>query len=161
MNTRIDLAEPAAIRDRKARTKINMIVIHVMEGTLAGSVAWFKTPGRPVPTAAHYLVGADGSIVQMVPDEKKCFHAGNDDVNNRSIGIELEGYTAKSAGFGDAMLASAAKVTAILCAKYGIPLDRAHVVGHSEVPRATHTDPGPGFAWDRFMALVRGYGLSA
>jgi hypothetical protein len=170
---RIILATPEAIFSRRKGVKLDRIVVHTMEGTLPGTVAWFgmtkeqraraalgrdPTPeeiAAQVPTAAHYLIGADGSIVQMVPDDKKALHAGG--FNDRSIGIELEGYAAKSVGFSDRMLSPAAKVTAILCRKYGIPLDRDHVVGHSEVPGATHTDPGAGFAWLRFMELARGF----
>ena len=52
------------------------------------------------------------------------------------------------------MLASSAKVVAILAKKYGIPCDRAHIIGHVEVPGATHTDPGEEWPWGEYMALV-------
>ena len=35
-------------------------------------------------------------------------------------------------------------------------MDRAHIIAHSEVPGASHVDPGPGWNWDHYMALVRG-----
>jgi hypothetical protein len=45
--------------------------------------------------------------------------------------------------------------------RYGIPLDREHILGHDQVPGPTeafqagmHWDPGTYFDWARFMALV-------
>ncbi|MET9133681.1 hypothetical protein [Streptomyces antibioticus] len=38
--------------------------------------------------------------------------------------------------------------------RYGIPVDREHIVGHVEVPGTDHTDPGEHWDWDRYMKLV-------
>ena len=131
-------------------TKVDRIVLHTMEGTFKGTRSWFLKE-RPVSTAAHYLISDDGDILQMVADEKKCWHANA--YNSRSIGIEHEGW-AKASAFPDALLEASAKVVAALCRKYGLTPDRTHVIGHNEVPGATHTDPGPNWPWDRYMALV-------
>jgi N-acetyl-anhydromuramyl-L-alanine amidase AmpD len=150
-------AAPDAIRTRKAGVAVDRIVIHTMQGTLAGSIAWFASPGRAVPTAAHYLIGDTGEIVQMVPDEKKALHAGSTtqaNWNDRSIGIEHAGYVDDGKPPTDAMLASSAKVAAIMCRKFAIPVDRAHILGHVEVPGSTHTDPGAEWPWDRYMGMV-------
>ena len=87
---RFSAAHPDCVTQRKPGVKVDRIIIHAMDGTLKGSESWFKKGKdvRPVPTAAHYLVGRDGEIVQMVADEKKCYHCG--DWNSRSIGVELE-----------------------------------------------------------------------
>ena len=60
-----------------------------------------------------------------------------------------------------AALPSLSKLTKYLAAKYGIPLDREHLIGHDQVPGPTqpfqagmHWDPGPYFDWARFMRLV-------
>ena len=37
--------------------------------------------------------------------------------------------------------------------KYGIPADRQHIIGHNEVPDATHSDPGA-FPWEAYMQRV-------
>lgn len=153
MNGRFVSAAPDAIRDRRG-APVDLIVIHTMEGTLKGSIAWFATPGRAVPTAAHYLIGDSGEVVQMVPDANKALHAKG--VNERSIGIEHEGYAANG-GFAAPMLSASAHVVAILCKKYGIPIDRAHIVGHSECPGNDHTDPGGLWPWESYMALVAGF----
>jgi N-acetyl-anhydromuramyl-L-alanine amidase AmpD len=145
-----------AIRSRKAGSRIDRIVVHTMEGTLKGSTAWFATLGRSPPTAAHYLIGKAGQIVQMVPDEKLCFHAGSrtqSGWNDRSLGIEHEG-RASDASFPEAMLLASARVVAVLCKKFSIPADREHIIGHVEVPGATHTDPGANWPWARYMDLI-------
>lgn len=50
-----------------------------------------------------------------------------------------------------------------LADRYQIPLDRAHILGHEEVPggsmarqKSMHWDPGPFWDWDHYMRLVRG-----
>lgn len=161
-------AHPDCIHARKPGVKLDMIVIHTMEGTFGGSLAWFQQgkdkPGRSVPTAAHYLIGRNGDVCQMVPDDQKCYHAGN--YNSRSIGIEHEARIAPwsvrpgkappfhTNDFPEDMMAASARVVAALCAKYGIPADRQHIIGHNEVPGATHTDPGSVFPWADFMARI-------
>jgi hypothetical protein len=44
--------------------------------------------------------------------------------------------------------------------RYGIPKDRAHIVGHVEVPGNDHTDPGPNWDWTRYMQYVNGGGTN-
>lgn len=159
-------AAPDAIRTRNPLYHVDRAIQHAMDGTLAGTVAWFRKAGRSPPTATHYLIGRDGSIVQMVPDNRKALHAGSHTEpgwNDRSIGIE---YEVRITPWGrlkprfplndwpDAMLLSGAKVNAIMARKFGYAIDRIHIIGHSEVPGATHVDPGVGFPWGRFMGMV-------
>ena len=163
--TSIRLAAPDCLRTRDSRYPVDRVILHGMDGTLAGTVAWFQTAGRNPPTAAHYCIGRDGEIVQMVPDDRKALHAGSPvekGWNDRSIGIEFEvrirPWTRKEwfplNDWPEPMLRSGAKVVKIMSDKFGFPADRAHILGHSEVPGATHTDPGSGFDWDRFMDMV-------
>lgn len=159
---RFSQAAADTIRTRSKKYKIDRIVIHAMDGTLAGTEAWFKTAGRAVPTAAHYLVGRNGDVVQMVPDDRKALHAGSPveaGWNDRSLGIECEvrvlPWTGKARfplnDWPEALMLSLTKVVRALCTTYAIPRDRVHIVGHSEVPGATHIDPGPGFDFDDLM----------
>lgn len=157
---RIDLAHPDCLRDRRG-TPIDRIVIHTMQGTLAGTVAWFKTGGRDVMTAAHYCIGTEGDIVQMVPDDRAAIHAGNSEWNRRSIGIEHAGYVDDGKPPPVAMLDASARVVAKLCLTYDIPITRECIVGHVEVPRAKHTDPGQEWPWDDYMKRIWAYVASA
>ena len=144
--------------ERKKGIPVDRVVLHRMEGTFPGTIAWFKNGKRPVPTCAHYLVSFDGDICQMVADEQKCYHAGN--YNSRSIGIEHEGYTGVADGTipqqrtPARMLEASARIVAVMAAKFSFPPDREHVIGHYEVPGATHTDPGKHWPWDEYMRRV-------
>lgn len=154
--TRVELHPDLPWLNLPRTAPVDRIVLHTMEGSFHGTHVWFQqgSPPRPVATAAHYLVSKDGDVLQMVEDEKKCWHANA--YNSRSIGIEHEGHAADKV-FPDEMLQASAKVVAALLRKYNLPADRDHVIGHNEVPGATHTDPGPNWPWERYMAMVRVY----
>jgi N-acetylmuramoyl-L-alanine amidase len=71
------------------------LIIHYTAGrSLESSVSWFKNP--EATASAHLVIGRDGEIVQMVPFNKKAWHAGKSrwgdviGLNNHSIGIELD-----------------------------------------------------------------------
>ncbi|VAV83689.1 1,6-anhydro-N-acetylmuramyl-L-alanine amidase [hydrothermal vent metagenome] len=73
---------------------VDMIVIHyTASGSLDGTTSWFQGPESKV--SAHYLVGKDGSVVQMVKEADKAWHAGTSEWMGRSncnvfsIGIEI------------------------------------------------------------------------
>ncbi|WP_330456395.1 amidase [Streptomyces sp. NBC_00820] len=132
---------------------ISKVVIHVTQGSYAGTISWFQNPSAEV--SAHYVVrSSDGQITQMVRDKDTAWHARSG--NASGIGIEHEGYIDNPSWFTDAMYRSSAALTAYLCDRYGIPKDRAHIVGHSEVPGNDHTDPGPNWNWTYYMQLVGG-----
>jgi uncharacterized protein YgiM (DUF1202 family) len=54
------------------------------------------------------------------------------------------------------MYRASAALTRNLTTKYAIPRDRSHIIGHVEVPGATHTDPGQYWNWTYYMQLVNG-----
>lgn len=140
--------------NREASYDINKIVIHVTQGSWSSAINYFQDPNAYV--SAHYTIrSSDGKIGQSVREEDIAYHAGNWDYNTHSIGIEHEGYVSTSSYFTDAMYRSSAKLSAHLCKKYRIPIDRNHIIGHSEVPGADHTDPGKYWDWTRYMRLVR------
>ncbi|KRV49117.1 amidase [Wenjunlia vitaminophila] len=132
---------------------ITTVVVHVTQGSYAGTISWFQNPSSDV--SAHYVVrSSDGEVTQMVRDADTAWHARGG--NSYSIGIEHEGYVDNPSWFTDAMYRSSAALTAHLCNRYGIPKDRTHIVGHSEVPGNDHTDPGPNWNWSYYMQLVGG-----
>ena len=149
--TRISCAPGNFRSGRPSGNKPIAIVIHVMDGTLAGTDAWFNNPAAQV--SAHYGVGVDGRIHQYVSEEDTAFHAGivvnptarlvlerpNVNPNFYTIGIEHEGH-AEDAWTSQQSAASASLVTDI-GARWGITLDADHVFAHHEV-RASKTCPG-------------------
>jgi N-acetylmuramoyl-L-alanine amidase len=72
-----------------------LILLHDTAGRLdkGSSVSWFCS--KECPTSAHLVVERDGSVTQMVPFNKKAFHAGRSSwkgkefCNSYAIGIEI------------------------------------------------------------------------
>ena len=154
-----------ASRTAKGR-QITTIVIHATDGgTMLGNVWWLS--GGHSHASANYVIARDGEIVQLVHLSDIAWHAGNWKVNCHSIGIEHVGDTYDPAGFTTAEYTSSAKLVAWLVLRYGIPIDRAHIIGHYQVPdpnhpgeyggSAHHTDPGPHWRWGYYLNLVRHY----
>ncbi|MCX4471605.1 N-acetylmuramoyl-L-alanine amidase [Micromonospora sp. NBC_01655] len=140
---------------RESSYPINYIVIHTMQGSYAGSISWFQNAAAG--TSAHYLLrSSDGAVTQMVRDKDVAWHAGNWTYNTQSIGLEHEGYVDNASWYTDAMYRSSAALVRHLCDKYGIPKTRNNIIGHNQVPGATHTDPGPNWNWTYYMQLVTG-----
>ncbi|WP_416979566.1 N-acetylmuramoyl-L-alanine amidase [Streptomyces sp. T028] len=139
--------------DRPDDYGVDMVVVHVTQGDLASAVEAFEDPGHRA--AAHYIVGQDGSVTQMIRELDVAYHAGNRAYNERSVGIEHEGFVDRPEDFTDAMYEASARLTAGICERYGIPVDREHIIGHVEVPGTDHTDPGEHWDWDRYLKLVK------
>lgn len=143
---------------------VDQIVIHTTEGTLKSAISWFAIDHSKWgmgPSSAHYVVGRDGSITGMVPEDRIAWHAGNRAVNARAIGIELEDTTPGAAGeFPAAMLGALVRLTAELVQRHKIPVQRSAwnapgIIGHEDVPNQTHEDPGPDFPWSEYLSRVR------
>ncbi|UFQ18197.1 MULTISPECIES: N-acetylmuramoyl-L-alanine amidase [Streptomyces] len=139
--------------DRPDDYGIDRVIIHVVQGGYATALRVFKDPSHGAAT--HYVVRKDGHVAQMIRELDVAFHAGNRRYNERSVGIEHEGFVDDKSSFTDAMYASSARLTAGICERYDIPVDREHIIGHVEVPGTDHTDPGPHWDWDRYIRLVR------
>lgn len=128
--------------------KITAIVMHYTTSrNLDGTISWFKNPAAKV--SAHYIIGRDGRIVQMVRDSEKAWHCFG--FNTNSIGIE------HAAEDGDQLTpeqdkASAALVT-WLVHEYGISLDR--IVGHRWNPSTPGGTSCPGDLWPTVDHLER------
>ncbi|MER6948527.1 N-acetylmuramoyl-L-alanine amidase [Nonomuraea sp. NPDC000554] len=146
-------------RVRESR-RIDYIVIHDTEGTYQGIRSMVHDPEY---VSWHYTIRSrDGHIAQHVRTKDIAWHAGNWDFNARSIGIEHEGYLARGGTwYTEAMYQASARLVKYLAAKYDIPLDRAHILGHDNVPGSTpetlpgmHEDPGPYWDWAHYFDLL-------
>ncbi|MFG2718204.1 N-acetylmuramoyl-L-alanine amidase [Streptomyces sp. NPDC048416] len=147
-------AAPANWRmaDRPDDYRVDRVVIHVVQGSFDSALKTFQDPRNKV--AAHYVLRKDGHMAQTVRELDVAYHAGNRAYNERSVGIEHEGFIEEASSFTDAMYASSARLTAAICARYRIAVDREHIIGHVEVPGTDHTDPGPHWDWSRYLKLV-------
>jgi Negative regulator of beta-lactamase expression len=141
------------VSNRPSAYPIDFVVIHVTQETFTDTINIFQNPAKQV--SAHYVVrSGDGYVAQCVREKNIAWHAGNWDYNTRSIGIEHEGWVDEPAYFTNALYEQSAKLTADICDRYGLPKDRAHIIGHGEVPGSDHTDPGVNWDWVRYIRLV-------
>lgn len=146
---------------------VDKIVIHITDGgrKIDGTIAWFQNgnqttaSGKVIHVSAHYVVGQDGEVVQMVRNNDIAWHAGS--ANRSSIGIE---HVANTKGLipTDAQYRASADLVAWLCGQYGLPLDRVHVLGHAEADsKTTHRAcPNAVWDWDKYMGYVRASGAA-
>ena len=148
------------LADRPRSQDIEYIVVHDTEGRWEGVL---KMVQDPTYVSWHYsLRSTDGHIAQHVKAKDVAWHAGNWFVNAKSIGLEHEGFlVSPDAWYTEAMYRSSARLVKYLARKYGIPLDRQHVLGHDNVPGPTaasvpgmHTDPGPYWDWQHYFTLL-------
>ncbi|WP_053175039.1 peptidoglycan recognition protein family protein [Nonomuraea sp. SBT364] len=140
--------------------RVDYIVIHDTEGTYDGIASLVRNPKY---VSWHYTIRSrDGHVAQHVHNKDIAWHAGNWDVNTRSIGIEHEGYLAKGGTwYTEAMYRASAKLVRYLADKHDIPLDRQHILGHDNVPGTSaatlpqmHEDPGPYWDWAHYFDLL-------
>jgi len=131
---------------------IDYIVIHYTAISYARTLKAFNIPASYV--SAHYVIRGDGHIAQVVGEADTAWHSGNFYFNEHSIGIELELDDITNPAFTAEQYYAVAALACAISARHGIPLDRAHVIGHNEVPGSTHSDPGPTWGWPHFMYLT-------
>lgn len=146
--------------DRPAAQSIKYIVVHDTEGSWEGVLNLVQDP--TYVSWNYTLRSTDGHIAQHVKAKDVAWHAGNWYINAKSIGLEHEGFLANpDAWYTEAMYRSSARLVKYLSAKYRIPLDRQHILGHDNVPGPTtstvsgmHTDPGPYWDWRHYFELL-------
>lgn len=102
-----------------------LIVVHIMQGTLAGTDSWFRNPAAEV--SAHFGTGQHGALYQWVDTANKAWHCDNG--NGVAIGVENEGHSGDR--LTDAQLQRNAQVLAWAHSTHGIPLRRAHSTSDS------------------------------
>jgi len=104
-----------------------------------------------VEVSAHYLIGNDGTLWHMVREQDRAWHAGAgewcglDDMNSRSIGIELD--NRGDHPFSQPQMAQLEALLAQILNRWQIP--SSGVIGHSDMAPGRKFDPGPRFDWAR------------
>ncbi len=127
-----------------------LIVIHATEQDgVQESLDTLRTRNSGGPVSAHYLIGKDGGLYQLVSDDLRAWHAGPGhwgtitDVNSASIGIELDNDGASP--FAPEQIASLLKLLGDLCERLDIP--RSQIVAHADFAPTRKRDPGKLFPW--------------
>lgn len=138
---------------------IDTVIVHAtVIDSLAETVFWFLTPASRV--SAHYVVGRDGAIVQMVPDTDRAWHAGVSElegtrgVNSRSIGIEMVNRDDGVDPYPDAQYAAVAAIIRHVRSRYQVPESR--IVSHAFIARPVGRKNDPlGFDFQRLYNMLR------
>lgn len=136
--------------DRRGGERPGLIVIHYTAmQTCAEARERLCDPLAEV--SAHWLISETGQADNLVPEDKRAWHAGagswagRGDVNSRSIGIELA--NRGNHPFSEPLMTALEHLLAGIMARWSIP---AHgVIGHSDMAPDRKADPGPAFDWRR------------
>lgn len=140
------------LADRENDIDINAIVIHDTEGYYDGTLDVVQDPTR---ISWNYTIrSADGHIAEHLDHADVGWQAGNWAVNMRSLGIEHEGFAASGTWYTEILYRNSAELVSFLAEKYDVPIDRAHILGHDNVPQSDHWDPGPYWDWGHYFQLL-------
>ena len=129
-----------------------LIVLHFTdEHSAQQALDTLRTRNSGGPVSAHYLIGSDGHIYQLVADQMRAWHAGEGrwgtitDLNSASIGIELD--NDGHSPFAQPQIASLLRLLAELTTRWHIP--PTQVIGHEDLAPGRKVDPGPLFPWQQ------------
>ena len=165
---------------RPEKYPLDMIVIHHIGSkngklySVKGAVSWFvkeelhrnkKTGKIENKVSAHYIIPREtygqAQVVALVSHEDVAYHAGvsswtvggitRKNINNYSIGIELEG-DGNLVPYTDAQYERLAEIVRSLMDVYGIPEE--NIVGHEDIAPKRKVDPGRLFDWKRFRTDI-------
>ena len=138
--------------------KPNYVIIHhTAQKSVEETLKTFTLSKTQV--SAHYLIGKDGKIYQLLNDYFRAWHAGvarwgnNSDINSNAIGIELDN---DGLGvFSEAQINSLLVLLSQLKKNYNIPA--ANFIGHADIAPSRKVDPNFTFPWRRLAD--KGFGL--
>lgn len=138
--------------------KPNYVIIHhTAQRSINQTIRTFQLEHTEV--SAHYVIGRDGRIVQMLNDYLRSWHAGRSkwgtitDMNSVSLGIELDNNGREA--FPEAQIQSLITLLDTLKTRYRIPF--TNIIGHADIAPTRKDDPSVFFPWKRLAE--RGFGV--
>jgi N-acetylmuramoyl-L-alanine amidase len=136
----------------------NFVILHqTTNDTVERALATLTDPQRRV--SAHYLIGRNGAVMQLVDETSRAWHAGESwwggstDLNSASIGIELDNTGEEE--FAEPQIVALLALLDDLRTRYRIPA--ANILGHGDIAPTRKVDPSRLFPWQRLAA--HGFGL--
>ena len=145
---------------RPAGITPSLIVLHAdAAGDHKSSINWIMNPVSDV--SYHAIIGRDGSITQLVPDERRAWHCGISayqgvgNVNDFSIGICLSNWNDGKEPYTPDAILSAVDLVAAKMKKWDMAPDAITTHAAIALPKGRKTDPGPLFPFDTFVAAVQ------
>lgn len=155
---------------RPEGVSISMIVIHsislppgefgggYVQSLFMNELSWASHPYfksiEGLQVSAHFYIERDGRLWQFVSTLDRAWHAGlssfngQDNCNDFSIGVELEGLEGDH--FESAQYEQLARLCRLIKKRHPIE----HVVGHEHIAPGRKRDPGEGFDWRRLQTGV-------
>ncbi len=136
------------------------IVLHHTAGSKNGDLAQLTGP-----VSVHKYVTKSGERYHLLDDLHGAYGCGTDVQNKTNIlgdpwtrneniaTLQVELENLGSEPFTDPQYQITAEWTANWCKKYGIPVDRQHILAHKEISKVKN-DPNPTWDWNRFLSLV-------
>ncbi|HMB09065.1 N-acetylmuramoyl-L-alanine amidase [Saliniramus sp.] len=132
----------------------DMLILHYTGMPDSGeALQWLCNPIAQV--SAHYFVFENGRVLQLVPESRRAWHAGEaawgraTDINSRSIGIEIAnpGHDGGLPPFPETQIEAVIALARDICTRWRIPPQ--NVLAHSDVAPLRKQDPGELFPWAR------------
>ncbi|MCQ1571977.1 N-acetylmuramoyl-L-alanine amidase [Neorhizobium galegae] len=140
--------------ERVGGRRPDMIILHYT-GMPSGAQALSWLCNEESQVSSHYFVHEDGSVVQLVPEERRAWHAGKSswagetDINSCSIGIEIAnpGHPGGLPEYPAVQIAAVVELCRNCGERWQIGPER--VLGHSDVAPIRKVDPGENFPWEK------------
>ena len=165
-NYRCELRPAVNHNDRRDGNRIDTLVLHYT-GMADGDQAlnWLCTEESQV--SCHYLVHKDGRVVQTVREDQRAWHAGqsswrgHDDINSRSIGIEIDnpGHGNGYPEFPQVQMDAVVGLCGDIVERRNIAT--RNVLAHSDIAPMRKQDPGEKFPWKLLHAKGIGHWVEA
>ncbi len=138
--------------DRPPGMPIDMLILHYT-GMHTAQEAIDRLRDPVAHVSSHYVVDEDGSVLRLVPEERRAWHAGvsywrgHVELNARSIGIEIvnPGHEWGYRDFPALQMAVVCDLCLAILSRHAIPA--RNVVAHSDVAPDRKEDPGEKFDW--------------
>ena len=148
------------------RHKVDMLVLHYT-GMETGQGALDRMRDPEAKVSAHYMVWEDGRVVRLVDESRRAWHAGlsswqgDDDLNSRSIGIEIvnPGHEFGYRAFPDVQIDAVMELSKGILSRHRIP--PRNVIAHSDIAPGRKEDPGELFPWKRLAGVGIGIWVEA
>jgi N-acetylmuramoyl-L-alanine amidase len=140
--------------ERRGYAKPDCVILHYT-GMPTGEAALALLRNPKAEVSSHYFIWEDGRIVQLVPEDRRAWHAGvsfwkgERDLNSASIGIEIvnPGHDGGAPPFAEPQIVAVISLLKDIVARRAIRPER--ILAHSDIAPARKIDPGEKFPWDR------------
>ena len=150
----LTVIEAPAANFNERKFPIDMLVLHYT-GMKTAEGALNQLTRKESGVSSHYLILEDGTIYRMVPEHLRAWHAGRgswrgrDDINSRSIGIEIVngGHEFGLPPFSPEQVDAVIALSRDIISRHNIPAP--NIIGHSDMAPNRKEDPGERFPWKR------------